>query len=71
MIPRPKINPIYFSGYPPIKATIKIIKKRMAVVEKSAGRMSIKIRPTGSQSFHRLSLNIIFVCLFFAKYLAR
>ena len=40
----------YFMGYPPIKESIITIKKIIAVVEKLAGKISIKIKNTGAQS---------------------
>ena len=68
-IPAPIIYPIYFMGYPPIKAKIKIIEKIIAVVEKLAGKINIRIKATGSHSSIKLSLKTIFRSLFLAKYL--
>ena len=68
--PAPKIYPMYFNGYPPTKATIKIIENIIAVVEKFAGKMSIRIKATGNHNCNKLSLNIILRSLFLARYLA-
>ena len=44
--------------------------KRIAVVEKFAGKIKIKTILTGTHNCNKLSLNLISFSLFLAKYLA-
>jgi hypothetical protein len=48
--PIPTTDAKYFSGYPPIKHNKSTIEKIIAVVEKFAGNINIKIAATGIHS---------------------
>jgi len=56
-------------GYPPIKQSIKIIKKAIAVVEKFAGKINANVIAIGNHNCKTLSLKVISLSFFLAKYL--
>ncbi len=63
----PNIFPINFRGYPPNMLSTTTERNNKAAVEKLAGKIAKRIKPTGVHSFQKLSLNSIFVSFLFEK----